>query len=278
MRGREFAQWLEQQLIEQGVHEPEAEARMILEDLGITRLTMVTQADDPVPSGQIEQAKRVLARRKQRVPLQHILGYQFFRRLQLTVNGDVLIPRPETEELVQLALDLAPQGARVVDIGTGSGAIAISLGLERPDLEVLATENSGQAILLARRNAKALGIKVNFLEGDLFEPIDEEFLPLDMIVSNPPYIPEENIAGLEPEVRDHEPIEALCPGSDPLLFYKRFAAEAPALLKPGCWLLAELESALAQETAALFQAPDWQNVEIKNDMQGMPRFVCVQRS
>lgn len=277
MRGREFANWLEQQLRDLGVAESEAEARMILEDLGITRLTMVTQGDDPVSPSQLDQARRVLARRKQRVPLQHILGYQFFRKLQLTVNGDVLIPRPETEELVQLAIDRAPDGGTVADIGTGSGAIAISLRLERPDLEVLATENYGPAILLARRNAKALGIKVEFLEGDALEPLTD-YLPLDMIVSNPPYIPQENIAGLEPEVRDHEPIEALCPGPDPLMFYKLFATEGPRCLKPGCWLLAELESALAQETAALFQTPDWQLVELKNDMQGMPRFICAQRS
>lgn len=277
MRGREFAKWLEQQLQDAGVQETQAEGRMILEDLGITRLSMATQADDPISPSQLDQARRILAKRKQRVPLQHILGYQFFRKLQLTVNGDVLIPRPETEELVQLAIDLAPQAGRVADIGTGSGAIAISLRLERPDLEVLATELSAPALLLARRNAKALGIKVEFLEGDGLDPL-ADYLPLDLIVSNPPYIPQENIPKLEPEVRDHEPIEALCPGPDPLRFYRLFASEAPRCLNPGCWLLAELESALAKETAMLFETADWQFVEVKADMQGMPRFLCAQRA
>ena len=277
MRAREFAKWLEQQLADAGVAEAGAEASLILEDLGITRLLMVTQADDPVSSGLMDQARRILAKRRQHVPLQHILGYQFFRKLQLTVTPDVLIPRPETEELVQLALDRAPEDGRVADVGTGSGAIAISLKLERPDLEVIASESSDLALSLARRNAKALGIKVSFEEGQDLEPL-LSYAPLDMIVSNPPYIPQENIQHLEPEVRDHEPLEALCPGPDPLRFYRLFAREAPRYLNPDGWLLAELESSLAQETAALFSGPDWQRVELKNDLQGKPRFICAQRA
>lgn len=277
MRAREFAKWLEQQLVDAGVAEAAAEANLILEDLGITRLLMVTQADDPVSASQTDQARRILAKRKQRIPLQHILGYQFFRKLQLTVNGDVLIPRPETEELVQLAIDRAPLDARVADVGTGSGAIAISLKLERPDLEVIASEISAAALALAKRNAKALGIKVTFEEGDALEPL-LAYAPLDMIVSNPPYVPQANLAGLEPEVRDHEPVQALCPGPDALHFYKLFAAEGPRYLNPDGWLLAELEAGLAHETVALFEGPDWKFVELKNDLQGMPRFVCAQRS
>lgn len=276
MRAREFSKWLEQQLSDVGVAEPAAEASLILEDLGITRLLLVTQADDPVSSSQTDQARRILAKRKQHIPLQHILGYQFFRRLQLTVNGDVLIPRPETEELVQLALDRAPEKARVADVGTGSGAIAISLQLERPDLEVIATDLSEPALVLARRNAKALGIKVTFEAGDALEPLLAH-APLEMIVSNPPYIPRENLAGLEPEVRDHEPEIALCPGDDPLHFYRLFAQEAPRLLSSEGWLLAELEASLAEQTAALFKAPDWRFVELRHDLQGLPRFVCAQR-
>lgn len=277
MRAREFAKWLEQQLADAGVAEAAAEANLILEDLGITRLLMVTQADDPVSASQTDQARRILAKRKQRIPLQHILGYQFFRKLQLTVNSDVLIPRPETEELVQLAIDRAPLDARVADVGTGSGAIAISLKLERPDLDVIASEISEPALTLAKRNAKALGIKVTFEAGDALEPLLAH-APLDMIVSNPPYVPQANLAGLEPEVRDHEPVQALCPGPDALHFYKLFAAEGPRYLHPDGWLLAELEAGLANETVALFQGPDWKFVELKNDLQGMPRFVCAQRS
>lgn len=277
MRAREFAKWLEQQLSDAGVTEAEAETRMILDDLGISRLLIVTQANDPISSSQMDQAKRVLSKRRQHVPLQHILGYQFFRKLQLSVNADVLIPRPETEELVQLAIDRAPQGGRVVDLGTGSGAIAISLGLERPDLEVMASDISEAALTLARRNAKALGIRVEFLEGDALEPF-LPYAPLDMIISNPPYIPEANLAGLAPEVKDHEPLQALCPGKDPLHFYRIFAEQGARLLNPDCWLLAELEAALAEDTAALFAGPDWQLVEIRQDLQGQPRFICAQRA
>lgn len=277
MRAREFSKWLQEQLIQVGVQESEAEARMILEDLGISRLLLVTEANDPVSASQLEQAKRVLAQREQHVPLQHILGYQFFRKLQLTVTPDVLIPRPETEELVQLALDRAPTGARVVDIGTGSGAIAISLGLERTDLEVIATDVSPQALALARRNAKALGIRVEFLEGHVFEPV-LAYAPVDMIVSNPPYVPQANLASLAPEVKDHEPLLALCPGDDPLTFYRTFALEGARLLNPDCWLLAECEADLAQATADLFVSPDWKQVEIKQDLQGKNRFICAQRA
>ncbi|PKL74398.1 MAG: peptide chain release factor N(5)-glutamine methyltransferase, partial [Candidatus Melainabacteria bacterium HGW-Melainabacteria-1] len=146
-----------------------------------------------------------------------------------------------------------------------------------PDLSVLATEISAPALALARRNAKALGIKLDFVEGDGLTPV-LEIAPVDMIVSNPPYVPQENIAGLEPEVRDHEPIDALCPGPDALRFYRLFAEEAPRYLTPEGWLLAELEADLAEATAALFSSPDWRFVELRRDMQGKYRFICAQRA
>jgi release factor glutamine methyltransferase len=149
-----------------------------------------------------------LRRRAAGEPLQYIRGRCDFYGREFFVDDRVLIPRPETELLVEQAIKRAPHGARVVDIGTGSGCIAVTLALERPDLRVFATDTSIPALAVAKHNCKALGARVTFVACDLWDAMG----PMDLIVSNPPYIPEADIATLQTEVRDHEPRPALTPG------------------------------------------------------------------
>lgn len=271
-----FSGWLQERLMQAGVTEAAAEARWILEELGFNRLTLLMQPEHEVAEIHLQRCREIAARRQRHEPLQHILGYQWFRGLRLQVSPEVLIPRPETEELVEWALPYAH--TRAADIGTGSGAIALSLAQARPTLQIVATDLSAAALALAQSNARQLGLnQIDWRQGDGLHPLLGE-APFDLLISNPPYIPAGDIAGLSPEVRDHEPRMALTPGPDALHFYRLFAQQAPGLLKPGGWLWAELDAGMAEASAALFHAPGWQSVRLERDAQGLLRFLGAQRS
>ncbi len=225
--------------------------------------------------------RALVARRAAREPLQYLTGVQEFWSLTFRVTPAVLIPRPETEGLVEafLRLNRAPDPI-VVDIGTGSGCLAVVAALEIPAARVYASDVSGEALEVARRNAAAHGVagRIDFRPGDLFEPFRGADLDgrVDFILTNPPYVGEADLPGLMPEVRDHEPRAALLGGPDGLEAHRRLVRESPEFLKPGGHLLAEI--GLGQETAlrALYAAqPRLDLVAFQPDLAGIPRVLIA---
>jgi release factor glutamine methyltransferase len=210
-----------------------------------------------------EPFREYVRRRARREPVAYILGRKGFRRLELEVDPRVLIPRPETEHVVEAALTL-PRGARVVDVGTGSGAIALALADERPDLRVAATESSAGALAVARANAARLGLDVELLAGDLLEPVSG---PVDAVVSNPPYVPTGE--RLAPELA-YEPAEALYAGPDGLEVYRRLA---PAL-RDVPFVALEVGIGQAAAVAALLEGHE---IEVVPDLAGIERVVVGRR-
>ncbi len=222
-----------------------------------------------------DEERRRLANISQRLqagePVQYVLGGATFRGRRFGVEPGVLIPRPETEELVSLALGARPRS--VLDVGTGSGCIAVSLALEAPGCAVEAWDVSPEALAVARRNAAALGADVRFRLRDALAapPAGPGF---DLIVSNPPYVCESERAGMEEHVLRHEPHLALfVPDDDALRFYRALARIGRACLHPGGRLMAELNAALAGDTAQLFAAAGYRDVALHRDAYGRRRFV-----
>jgi len=193
----------------------------------------------------------MVARRARREPLQYILGSQEFMRLEFAVTPAVLIPRHDTEVLVTEAVRRAGEANRILDIGVGSGCIAVSLAKALPRAEVMGVEASPEALALAEKNAEAHGVRVTLFEGSLFEPFSGQ--RFDLIVSNPPYIPTADLEALQPEVRDFEPRQALDGGTDGLDFYRLIIPAATDYLNPGGWLLFEVGIGQTKSVQALFE-------------------------
>jgi release factor glutamine methyltransferase len=212
-------------------------------------------------------------------PLQHVLGYADFRDLRLRVSPAVMVPRPETEEVVEAALALIEdvETPRVLDVGTGSGCIALALKHERPDARVQAWDVSPDALAVARDNADRLGLDVHVAQVDLFEDAATESLrkPVDLLVSNPPYIPDDEAETLPPVVRDYDPDVALFAGDDPLRFYRALAARAPALCAPGAALVFEAHADYAEDAAAVLEAEGLRDVRVRDDLSGRPRILSA---
>lgn len=263
--------------------EPETEARWLFQHVGLSAQDCRFRPQEPLESKAALFLETALSRRLAREPLQHILGTQPFRHLELSVNRDVLIPRPETEELVDYVLAACQskgmQGGtvRVLDVGTGSGAIALALKQECPELEVWASDFSEAALATARLNAQALDLAVHFIHGDGLHAVLSLPQPqprFDVLVSNPPYIPVIELADLAPEVRDYEPVHALIPPvADALHFYRHFSQWAPRILKPNAKVFFEIHSALGPETQGCFTEPVWQNTRLYQDFQKKDRYV-----
>jgi release factor glutamine methyltransferase len=216
-------------------------------------------------------------RRATHEPVQHILGFEEFRGLRIAVTPDVLIPRPETEGLVERALELLADrpGALVADIGTGSGVIACALAAARPDLEVLAVDQSLGALTVASDNVRALGLaaRVRLLAGDLFGPLASLSGGLDMVVANPPYCPSGVIPTLPVEVARFEPRLALDGGPDGMRILRRMIAEAPGFLRPGAWLVMEIGEEQAGALASLMAAEGFSHIGARRDLRGIERYI-----
>ncbi|HAA15341.1 MAG TPA: peptide chain release factor N(5)-glutamine methyltransferase [Cytophagales bacterium] len=219
----------------------------------------------------------VLDRLSQHEPIQYVLGHAWFCGYRFRVTPEVLIPRPETEELVQWTQETVsePQ-AQVLDIGTGSGCIAISLKLRQPAWEVYGLDVSGGALEVARENAEALKADTRWLQVDILQS-QPTLLPLDALVSNPPYVRVSEMEQMEANVLDYEPSRALFVNdAAPLIFYQRIAFLGTRLLKPGGWLLVEINEAMGPETLELFRNTGYRDVTLKQDLQGKDRMVRAQ--
>ena len=273
--------WSAEYLKNKGVETGRLDAEWLLAAaLGVDRLQLYLKYDRPLRSEEREAFKPLLRRRAGREPLQYIIGRTGFRELELKTDPRVLIPRPETELLVQEVLDWASAGAESVwDMGTGAGAVALSLAVEGTWTRVVATDVSPEALSVAADNAERydLGGHVEFREGSLFEPL-EEGERFDVIVSNPPYIAEGEKGELQPEVRDWEPPEALFAGEDGLDVIRQLVAGAPKHLLSGGLLALECGLGQAEGIAADVQATGaFGAVRIRADLTGRPRFVTAER-
>jgi len=244
---------------------------------------LVLEGERIVSEIQAERARSLLKRRAAREPLQYLLGTQEFRGLDIAVTPDVLIPRPETELLVEEALRAVVDRNEpaIADVGTGSGCIAVALAQARRDATLYALDLSAPALAVARRNAErhGAGDRIRFIRADLLGAFGEASAEtFDVIVSNPPYIPERELDGLQPEVARYEPRVALAAGKDGLDFYRRLLREAPPLVKPGGCLIMELGGGqfdrvkrLARECGA------FDSVECRKDMAGIERVLIAKR-
>jgi release factor glutamine methyltransferase len=241
------------------------------------RAWLIAHWNNPTDHG--TEFRALIERRKQGEPIQYITGETEFYGLPFRVTPDVLIPRPETEHLVEKVLERAAgfENPCIVDVGAGSGAIAVTLAHRLPHAKLTAIDLSAPALAVARQNAEINGVAghIRFLSGDLLAPVAEE--RFEIVVSNPPYVPGRDRASLSVEVRDHEPALALFAGDDGLDVYRRLIPAAFAVLTPG-GLLA-LECGYGQEKAigALLATSGFARIEFFPDLQGIPRVACVQR-
>lgn len=237
----------------------------------VDRAWLIAHAEDPFPE---LAGEAVLAARLGHTPLAYILGWREFYGRRFSVRSGVLIPRHETEILVEMAMSLSlPRSAMVLDLGTGSGIIAITLKLERPSWKVLASDISGKALEIARQNADDLGAELRFVESDGFDRLNSE--QFDAIVTNPPYIGLDET--LPDEVKLFEPEFALFSGPTGFEFYERIANEAPAYLRASGFLLMEVGYQQASKVADLFTTRGWAVAEIVHDLAGIARVVVCRK-
>ncbi len=245
--------------------------------LGVKRLDLYLQFERPLHSSEVDRYREYVRQRLQRVPVQYITGVAAFRHLELTVTPAVLIPRPETEVLVDVALELLPAGGRILDLCCGSGAVALSLAQEAAAAEVVAADVSAAALEVAKANGQCCGLaeRVEWHCGDLFTPL-RGTEPFDLVAANPPYVRRSDLAQLAPEVRDYEPHLALDGGEDGLAYYRRIAQEAADFVRPGGYLLLEIgEGQSAAVEGLLARSARLTEVQIRSDLNQIPRVVVA---
>ncbi len=241
---------------------------MISHALGIERIAVYTDFERPLTAAELDICREPVARRGRREPLAYINGHRGFRRLDLSVGPGVLVPRPETEILVEWAIAVAPPGARVLDWGTGSGAIALALADERPDLIVTGVDRSEEALVVARGNDAGHG--VSWLLSDGFSALGGE--RFDVIAANPPYLTDAELAAAPAELH-HEPAGALSSGPTGLEAITQIVADAPSHLSPGGWLVIEVGAAQAARVAELLGLGGYVDVDVRMDYARIPRVV-----
>jgi release factor glutamine methyltransferase len=276
-------------LLERGAHELERggvtqsrwEAELLLRHaLGWTREFLLAHPDEPVQAEAAGHFFQLVERRRGRVPLQYLLGVQEFWGMEFRVTPAVLIPRPETEGLVEQALlRLGGRPAKVADVGCGSGCIAVVLASELPEAEIYATDISPAALAVARENAvrQGVGDRIEFLPGDLMEPLYAKGLRLDAVVSNPPYLIESEMNTLAPEVKEHEPRLALAAGSDGLGVITRLLPQAGELLAEDGLLLLEIGVGMERQAKELVAENGLVWESTVPDLQGIPRVLVAKK-
>ncbi|GMB09444.1 peptide chain release factor N(5)-glutamine methyltransferase [Thermolongibacillus altinsuensis] len=279
----EVLQWASSFFKQHGKEEAAAEW-LLRHHLQMTRAQFFSSLREPIDESVkerlMEDAKKHAL---MHVPIQYLIGYEYFYGRRFFVNEDVLIPRPETEELVAEVLKRINnmfsdhKDIEVVDVGTGSGAIAVTLALENRSLRVSAIDIASSSLEVAKQNARQLGAHVEFIEGDLLQPLIKAGRKVDVVVSNPPYIPEIDIASLSPVVKEHEPLRALVGGKDGLHFYRRFMEELPKVLRSRGLVAFEIGADQGEAVASMLKAtfPD-AKVEVVHDINGKERMVFAE--
>lgn len=294
MKMSEAENWIRQQLIPMyDEREASSIASMVLEHVtGLTRVDRLTKKDEPLVVQQLHHLTEIAQRLRQHEPIQYALGECFFHGLKLYVNNHVLIPRPETEELVEWVInDVKASGKnvfqrkegeadettqlKILDVGTGSGCIALALKKAMPKAEVWGCDVSDEALNVARRNGAQLDIRVDFQGINFLDQAQQISLPtVDIIVSNPPYVPEKDKATIRPNVIAYEPHTALfVPDDDALIFYKALALFGHKRLYDSGCIYVEISENAGKETARVFKKAGYRHVEIKQDMQGKDRMI-----
>jgi release factor glutamine methyltransferase len=276
---RRLLTWTEDFLRKKGFESARLEAQILLAHvLGCKKIDLYVRHEEQPPETQRAAFRAMIKKRAEGTPVAYLVGHREFYSLEFAVTPAVLIPRPETETLVMEALRrLKPMNTpKVLDIGTGSGAVAITIAKQHTGAEITAVDVSASAIEVASGNAKTHGVadRVSFVEGDLFTPVIGR--TFDLIVSNPPYIAHGEFATLDPGVRDFEPRSALDGGVDGLDFYRRIANEVPVFLAPGATILVEIGSTQEPAVRDLFAAQLELGPTLK-DTAGRPRVITARR-
>lgn len=259
-----------------GVPEARREAGSLLSFFtGKDRTFLIAHAGDEV--NDVDQFRKLLERRAAGEPLQYITRTQDFFGREFRVTPDVLIPRPETELLVEAALEVSKTATLVCDVGTGSGCIAVTLLCELDHARAVALDKSPAALEVAKFNAQKLAVvdRAEFLVSDCFDSLDRR--EFDLIVSNPPYVSASVLEGLQREVRDHEPLIALSPGPDGLSIIRRLIQDSPQFLKPNGHLLMEIGFDQGEAVQNLLDVTVWEVLEVRPDLQGIPRIVVLRK-
>lgn len=272
--------WTDERFRKEGLPTSRLDAEVLLaETLGMDRVGLYAHFDQPVQPGELARFKKMIQRRLRREPVAYIVGQREFWSLKFIVTPDVLIPRPETEILVMEALRVLSQpeqterGIQILEMGTGSGAISVALARELPSASVVATDLSEKALSIAEENALRNGVRerILFLQGDLFDPLEKGSM-FELIITNPPYIPQDYFPSLPPEVRDFEPRVALDGGRDGLTFFRRVLPEVGKYLSPAGWLLAEIGAGQDQKVRQMAEAnPDLHSFDFLPDLAGIKR-------
>jgi release factor glutamine methyltransferase len=277
-RIKDLLEWTTRYFFDRGIQGSRLEAEVLLAHvLKKNRVYLYANYEEPVNKSERESYRGYIKRRSGGEPLAYITGQKEFMSLVLRVSPDVLIPRPDTEVLVETALSLAQELEikRICDVGTGSGAIAISLAVYLSQVEVFAVDLSAKALDIARENAKTHDAQVYFREGDLLEPVMEEE-KMDLIVANLPYISRAQLEQLDPGVRDYEPYMALVAPGDGLDLYRRLLPQAYQLLKPGGYILWEIDPGQAELASNMMVG--FEELEIIPDWAGRDRLIKARRS
>lgn len=271
-----------QRLTDAGIDDPRRNAEWLLcEAMGVSRAGLYARSGTRIEPEAAVRFGEMLARRLRREPLQYILGYTEFMGLRMTVTPDVLIPRPETEEVAEAAIARLDDRRDPValDAGTGSGCIALAIKAARSDAEVYACDVSGAALAVARRNAAARDLAVTWIEADMLREDLPDTIPagLDLLVSNPPYVPEEEISGLPEEIRNREPRAALVAPGDPLVFYRALAQHGLRMIREGGWIVLETHADYGESVRRVLEEAGYAEVCIEKDMAGRNRIVLGRR-
>jgi release factor glutamine methyltransferase len=267
-----------------GVPEARREAASVLSFvLGKDRTFLISHAEDVVDEDSFRRFEEFVERRASGEPLQYITGVQDFFGREFRVTSDVLIPRPETELLVEAAIEVVggPESSPLIcDVGTGSGCIALTLLCEIRNARAVAIDKSPPALEIAKLNARNLSVaeRIVFAVSDCFDSVDANEYQFDLVVSNPPYVSAAFMAGLQREVRDHEPLIALSPGPDGLRIIRRLLDETPRFLKDHGHLLMEIGFDQGEAISSLINEEIWDLVDIRPDLQGIPRIVVLQKN
>lgn len=277
MKLREALQKAQQYLSEHDIGEAGLDAWYLLEhqvrredQSPIDRAWYFLHCEEEMREGDEEAYQLLVRKRGAHIPLQHLTGVQEFMGLEFLVNDQVLIPRQDTEILVEEAMKVLAPGMDVLDLCTGSGCIILSLAKLVPGIRAVATDLSEEALKVAEQNRARLGVTVKLEQGDLWEPVEGRY---DLIASNPPYIPTEDIPGLMEEVRCHDPIMALDGREDGLHFYRRLTEGAKSYLKPGGWMILEIGCEQGKAVSDLLKKAGLRDVSIRKDLSGLDRVV-----